>query len=119
MRNVVDIERAFAEMRRVTRPGGKVLCLEISKPTLPLFSRLFWWYFMHLVPLIGRVVSGNGEAYRYLPQSLAGFVTAEELKAKMERAGLADVTFRRLMLGTVALHIGWKKESALPAGGRR
>ncbi len=79
MRNVVDIERAFAEMRRVARPGGKVLCLEISKPTLPLFSQLFWWYFMHLVPLIGRVVSGNGEAYHYLPQSLAGFVTAEQL----------------------------------------
>lgn len=108
MRNVTDIVRAFAEMRRVVRPGGRVVCLEISKPVLPLFSRLFWWYFTRVVPAVGRLVSGNAEAYRYLPQSLAQFVTAEELKALMEQAGLVEVTYRRLMLGTVAVHVGRK-----------
>jgi demethylmenaquinone methyltransferase/2-methoxy-6-polyprenyl-1,4-benzoquinol methylase len=106
MRNVTDIVRAFAEMRRVVRPGGRVVCLEISKPVLPLFSRLFWWYFTRVVPAMGRLVSGNAEAYRYLPQSLAQFVTAEELKGMMEQAGLEEVTYRRLMLGTVAIHVG-------------
>lgn len=106
MRNVTDIVRTFAEMRRVVRPGGRVVCLEISKPKLPIFSRLFWWYFMRVVPAVGRLVSGHAEAYRYLPQSLAQFVSAEELKALMEQAGLTDVTYRRLMLGTVAIHVG-------------
>ncbi len=106
MRNVTDIVRTFVEMRRVVRPGGRVVCLEISKPRLPVFSRLFWWYFMRVVPAVGRLVSGNAEAYRYLPQSLAQFVSAEELKALMEQAGLVDVTYRRLMLGTVAIHVG-------------
>lgn len=108
MRNVTDIARTFTEMRRVARPGGKVVCLEISKPVLPLFSRLFWWYFARVVPVMGRLISGNAEAYRYLPQSLAQFVTAEELKAFMEQAGLTEVTYRRLMLGTVAIHVGRK-----------
>ncbi|MGQ9516364.1 MAG: bifunctional demethylmenaquinone methyltransferase/2-methoxy-6-polyprenyl-1,4-benzoquinol methylase UbiE [Anaerolineae bacterium] len=108
MRNVTDIVRTFAEMRRVVRPGGRVVCLEISKPVLPVFSLLFWWYFARVVPVMGRLVSGNAEAYRYLPQSLAQFVTAEELKAFMEQAGLTDVTYRRLMLGTVAIHVGRK-----------
>lgn len=108
MRNVTDIVRTFAEMRRVVRPGGRVVCLEISKPVLPLFSRLFWWYFMRVVPAVGRLIGGNAEAYRYLPRSLAQFVTAEELKALMEQAGLTDVTYRRLMLGTVAIHVGRK-----------
>ncbi|MGQ9668386.1 MAG: class I SAM-dependent methyltransferase, partial [Anaerolineae bacterium] len=108
MRNVTALVRTFAERRRVVRPGGRVVCLEISKPVLPVFSLLFWWYFARVVPVMGRLVSGNAEAYRYLPQSLAQFVTAEELKAFMEQAGLTDVTYRRLMLGTVAIHVGRK-----------
>ena len=107
MRNVTDIERTFSEMARVVIPGGQVLCLEISKPTMPVFRNLFWWYFKHIVPGIGRLISGHSEAYTYLPESLAQFVAAEELKTRMERAGLVDVTYRRLMLGTMALHVGY------------
>lgn len=109
MRNVVNIERAFAEMARVTRPNGRVICLEISRPTVPMFGRLFWWYFTRVVPWVGRLISGHGEAYTYLPQSLAQFVTADELAQKMESAGLDDVSYRRLMFGTVALHVGHKR----------
>jgi demethylmenaquinone methyltransferase / 2-methoxy-6-polyprenyl-1,4-benzoquinol methylase len=109
MRNVSDIEKTFAEMARVTVPGGRVICLEISKPTLPVFRNLFWWYFTTVVPAVGRLISRHTEAYAYLPESLAQFVGADELKERMGNAGLRDVTYRRLMLGTMALHVGRRR----------
>jgi len=106
MRNVADIAGAFAEMRRVARPGGRVICLELTHPTLPVFRQLFRLFFEGFVPQLGRIVSRHGEAYRYLPQSLAQFVAADALKEIMECAGLVDVSYRRLMGGTVAIHVG-------------
>ena len=106
LRNLVDLEEGLREMKRVTRLGGRVVALEITQPTLPGFSRLFRLYFHHLVPRIGRLVSGDPEAYSYLPQSVDRFVTPDQLKALMERAGLRAVTWRRLGLGTVTVHTG-------------
>jgi demethylmenaquinone methyltransferase/2-methoxy-6-polyprenyl-1,4-benzoquinol methylase len=106
LRNLVDLEEGLREMKRVTRLGGRVVALEITQPTLPGFSRLFRFYFHHLVPRIGRLVSGDPEAYSYLPQSVDRFVTPDQLKALMERAGLRPVTWRRLGLGTVTVHTG-------------
>lgn len=106
MRNVTSIPDAFAEMRRVLRPGGRVVCLELTPPRGRLFPRFFDLYFGRLVPLLGGLVAGQREAYTYLPNSLNGFPTAERLAAIMEAAGLRNVRFRRLMLGTVALHVG-------------
>lgn len=108
MRNVTDIERAFREMRRVTKPGGRVVCLEVAKPGFPPVRFLHHVYFNHLVPLLGRLITGNGEAYRYLPESARNFPPPFALKAIMERAGLRDVRFRRLSLGAVAIHTGTK-----------
>jgi demethylmenaquinone methyltransferase / 2-methoxy-6-polyprenyl-1,4-benzoquinol methylase len=108
MRNVARVDQAFAEMTRVVRPRGRVVCLELTQPTFPLFRLLFWWYFSSVIPRIGQLVSRNAEAYRYLPQSLACFVSADELREKMEKAGLSNVSFRKLMAGTVALHVGTK-----------
>ena len=108
LRNVADIRRALAEMGRVVKAGGRVVCLEIARPTLPLFRQLFHLYFYRLVPLLGRVIAGQGEAYHYLPHSLTHFLSPEELKAVMEGVGLSKVWYRRLMLGTVAVHVGLK-----------
>ena len=108
LRNVADIPQAFTEMGRVVKAGGRVVNLEIARPTLPVFRRLFHLYFYRLVPLLGRVIAGQGEAYHYLPSSLTHFLSPEELKAVMERAGLSKVWYRRLMLGTVAVHVGVK-----------
>jgi demethylmenaquinone methyltransferase/2-methoxy-6-polyprenyl-1,4-benzoquinol methylase len=108
LRNVADIPRAFAEMGRVVKTGGRVVCLEIARPTLPLFRRLFHFYFYQLVPLLGRVLAGQGDAYHYLPNSLTHFLSPEELKAVMEETGLSQVGYRRLMLGTVAVHVGFR-----------
>jgi demethylmenaquinone methyltransferase/2-methoxy-6-polyprenyl-1,4-benzoquinol methylase len=108
MRNVIDVAAAFAEQRRVARPGRRVVCLEISRPTTPVFGRLFRFYFYRLTPILGGLVSGNTEAYTYLPNSLTEFLTADELAEVMRSAGLRQVRHRRLMLGAVAIHVGVK-----------
>ncbi|MGD2205822.1 MAG: ubiquinone/menaquinone biosynthesis methyltransferase [Anaerolineae bacterium] len=106
LRNVTDIPATFAEMARVTRPGGRIACLEIAKPRLPLFQRLFALYFYRLVPRLGGWITGERAAYTYLPHSLTDFLTPEEIAQVMRRTGWHDVHYRRLMLGTVAVHVG-------------
>jgi demethylmenaquinone methyltransferase/2-methoxy-6-polyprenyl-1,4-benzoquinol methylase len=106
MRNVIDVRGAFGEQCRVVRPGGRVVCLEISRPVGSPFTPFFRLYFHRIVPLLGRIISGHGEAYRYLPNSAEEFLTPEELQAEMESAGLRQVHYRRLMLGTLAIHVG-------------
>jgi demethylmenaquinone methyltransferase/2-methoxy-6-polyprenyl-1,4-benzoquinol methylase len=108
MRNVVDVKLAFAEQIRVVRPGGRVVCLEITLPRTPIFGQLFRLYFFRLVPLIGGVLSGQREAYTYLPQSVAVFPRPPELKQIMASVGLQNVQYRLAMLGTVAIHWGMK-----------
>ncbi len=73
MRNVADIQAAFAEMLRVTRPGGRVVCLEVARPTNPLVRWGHGLYFGRVVPLLGRIVSGQAAAYAYLPASAGRF----------------------------------------------
>jgi demethylmenaquinone methyltransferase/2-methoxy-6-polyprenyl-1,4-benzoquinol methylase len=90
----------------VVRPGGRVVCLEITLPRAPVFGRLFRFYFFHIVPMIGRLITGHGEAYTYLPASAVAFPRPPELRAIMESAGLRDVDYRTAMLGTVAIHWG-------------
>lgn len=106
MRNVTDIPAAFAEMARVTRPGGRVACLEIAKPGTPFFRQLFALYFYRLVPLLGGWITGQQAAYTYLPHSLTGFLTPDEIADVMRRTGWCNVRYKRLMLGTIAVHVG-------------
>ena len=106
VRNVPDVPRAFAEMRRVTRPGGRVVCLE-STTAPPGVERAFQDLWMgHVVPRLGGLVAGDARAYSYLPASVAAFPPADELAAVMARAGLVRVRYRRLGFGAVALHVG-------------
>jgi len=106
LRNLEDLARGLAEMRRITRPGGRVVSLDIVRPETPVWNRVFAVYFHRVVPVVGGLVAGDRAAYTYLPDSVAGFVTPAELARLMTRAGLRDVTYRRLGLGTVALHVG-------------
>ena len=105
MRNLADHERGFAEMARVVRPGGRVVCLELTEPPawVAMGSRLWT---DRGVPLLGRLVGRDRAAYTYLPASVHRFPRAPELAAIMRAAGLERVQYRRLMMGVVAVHVG-------------
>lgn len=105
LRNLADFEAGFRELARVVRPGGRVVCLELSVPRPRAWGRVYHATFRGLAPLAASLF-GHGATYRYLPTSLDGFPDPVTLAATMERAGLSEVTFRRLALGAVALHVG-------------
>jgi demethylmenaquinone methyltransferase/2-methoxy-6-polyprenyl-1,4-benzoquinol methylase len=105
LRNLDDLERGLAEMRRVTRPGGSVVTLDIVSPSLRGWAAIFNIYFGRVVPAIGALVASDRQAYTYLPQSVASFVTPDEISALMTKVGLRDVTYRRVGLGTIAIHV--------------
>ena len=109
LRNVTDLPAALAEMARVIYPGGRVAILEIVPPerTGPL-ARLLRLYFQRVVPVLGGVLTGDREAYTYLPQSVDVFPLASELVHLMEQAGLKEVRYRNVGMGTVAIHVGEK-----------
>jgi demethylmenaquinone methyltransferase / 2-methoxy-6-polyprenyl-1,4-benzoquinol methylase len=106
VRNVPDVPGALREMARVTRPGGRVVCLESTAAPDGLGKRFHDVWMGRVVPLLGRLVTGDPSAYAYLPASVAAFPRADELAAIMAGAGLANVRYRRLGFGAVALHVG-------------
>lgn len=106
LRNLSDLDRGLCEMRRVLRPAGRLVCLEITRPAPGWFARLFGLYFYRLVPALGGAVTGQREAYRYLPNSLTTFPRADILADRLRQAGFSRVDFYRLAFGTVAVHIG-------------
>lgn len=108
LRNVTHIDRALAEARRVLKPGGRFLCLEFSHVTLPLLGRLYNAYSATMLPTLGGLVAGDRESYRYLHESIRRHPPQDELAAMMTAAGLAQVTWRDMSGGIVALHSGWR-----------
>jgi demethylmenaquinone methyltransferase/2-methoxy-6-polyprenyl-1,4-benzoquinol methylase len=111
MRNVADVDRAWAEQWRVLKPGGRVVCLDTTPPPRNWLRPFVHFHLHTVIPLLGRLLTGQADAYTYLPDSTEGFLTAEALAARMQAAGFISVQFERWMLGTMAIHLGHK-----PAG---
>ena len=108
LRNVPDIGKVLEEMARVVKPGGLVVSLELSKPEWKPFRALYYAYFYHILPFIGRLAVGRGEPYRWLPESLIPFPDRLALAGIFRTAGLLDVRHWALSGGICALHIGRK-----------
>lgn len=107
VRNIGDPLRALAEVHRALRPGGRFVVLEFSIPA-GLLGRLYRTYFTALLPRIGRLVSGDGSAYSYLPASVQAFPSPSEFARLLEQAGFASVRFEPLTFGIACLHRGEK-----------
>lgn len=108
LRNVPDLDKVLSEMRRVVKPGGKVVCLELSKPMKEPFRSIYYFYFEKVLPMLGKMFAKRYEQYKWLPESLAAFPDMVQLGERFEAAGLKDVQIYPLSLGIAALHIGTK-----------
>lgn len=106
IRNVAEGETAFAEMARVVKPGGRVVCLEFSQPPPGLFRSAYELHARYLMPALGGMISGRRDAYTYLPASVERFAGREQLAAQMRAAGLRQVRWVDLTFGLVCVHVG-------------
>ena len=118
LRNLVDLDGGLREMARVTRPGGRIVALEITRVVVPVWGGIFGLYFRRVVPALGAMVARDRQAYTYLPASVDRFLTARQLAEAMERTGLHNVHWRSFGLGTVALHVGAAVTAATSGSGR-
>lgn len=109
LRNLASLPQGLAEMARVIRPEGCLMALELTSPPQPLIRRIYRFYLHHLVPHLGWLITGDREAYRYLPYSVEEFLTPRQLTSALEEAGLVEAECYLLSWGTVALHRGWKR----------
>ena len=104
LRNLEDPLRGLIEMHRVLKPRGAAVILEFSKPVVPVFAYVFNFYFRHVLPKLGALISGNWTAYQYLPDSVRTFSAQDELVNLLRHAGFRDPAYRNLSGGIAALH---------------
>jgi len=108
MRNVINLQKALEEQFRVLKNGGRIVVLDTTRPQKNILSPFIRIHMRFIIPILGGLLTGVREAYNYLPESTEGFVAAEELASRMEKAGFKNVKFQRLMFGTIAIHWGEK-----------
>ena len=108
MRNVIDLQKALEEQYRILKKGGRIVILDTTRPKRNILSPFIWLHMHYVIPSLGGLLTGSRDAYRYLPETTEGFVTAEEMASRMAKAGLQNVGFQRLMFGTIAIHWGGK-----------
>ena len=106
LRNVADMAQAFRELARVARPGAPIVILELTRPPYPVIRQFHALGMFALIPAIGRLVSGNGGAYIYLPESIMGLVSNREVTRLMNDAGIRDIATRHLTLGIATVWTG-------------
>ncbi|MBI5966841.1 MAG: bifunctional demethylmenaquinone methyltransferase/2-methoxy-6-polyprenyl-1,4-benzoquinol methylase UbiE [Deltaproteobacteria bacterium] len=108
IRNLTRMEKGLEEMFRVLKPGGKLMCLEFSRPATALCRWLYDMYSFQIMPLAGRIFAGSRQAYTYLPESIRLFPLPQELAVILKRVGFGGVTYRNLTNGIAVVHLGVK-----------
>lgn len=110
VRNFEHLEEGYREMLRVLRPGGILCVIELSQPRGGLTRGLYNFYSRRLIPLVGRLVSGNSRAYTYLPESIAKAPQRDDMTALMTRAGFVDASWKSLTFGSVTIYTAFKAQ---------
>ena len=108
IRNVPRIDMALAESFRVLKPGGRFMCLEFSEVDMPLLDRFYDSWSFNAIPRIGKAVTGDGDSYQYLVESIRKFPNQENFAAMIRKAGFERVSYRNYSGGIAAAHSGWK-----------
>ena len=106
LRNVADLDQALAELARVLRPGGRLSVLEFALPENRAIRALYLFYFLKILPTIGKLLSPRGSAYNYLPNSVLPFPQRREFTERMNAAGFSESASKDLSFGTVCLYTG-------------
>ncbi|HEX9018237.1 MAG TPA: ubiquinone/menaquinone biosynthesis methyltransferase [Anaerolineaceae bacterium] len=104
LRNVVDLPRAIQEQYRVLKPGGRMVALDTTQPRRSILSPFIHFHMHKIIPWLGGKLTGEREAYVYLPETSEHFLLAEDLLSRIQMTGFQQATFRRLMFGTIAIH---------------
>ena len=108
IRNVTGMRRGFAEMHRVLRPGGRLMCLEFSRPVWPVFRRLYDVYSFYIMPFLGELIAGSRKAYTHLPESIRMFPLPDELAGMLRQVGFSRVDYRSFTNGIAVVHVAAK-----------
>ena len=111
IRNVIDMKKGFKEMHRVLKPGGKMMCLEFSKPASPLFRLLYDYYSFYVIPFLGKAVAGSVQAYTHLPESIRTFPSPDELTDILKNIGFLHITQKKLTNGIAVIHLAKKNQT--------
>lgn len=109
IRNVTRMGTGFQEMHRVLKPGGRLMCLEFSKPTAPFFRWLYDIYSLHIMPFLGALIVANRQAYTHLPESIRTFPLPDRLSEILEEIGFEDVSYHHQTNGISVVHVGKKR----------